>query len=309
MFSATTTFEGRRTSRRPSRLGPRSNYLYLIPALVLFGGFLVYPMISTVVMSFFRWNGFISSEPEFAGISNYARIFTQDPVFWPAFRNTVIWLILSLLVPTALGLLLALALNRRMFGRNVFRSAIYIPGVVASIAAASIWVWVYNPNSGLVNQVLRHIGLGSLAQDWLGNQQLALYAVFIASVWQGVGFSLILYLAGLQNVPAELIEAARVDGAGPIRIFRAVTWPALRPTTIVVIVLTLIGSLKVFDLIVGMTRGGPVQSTQVLALWSYTQSFGNHLFGVGNAIATVLFLISMVLVIPYLIWSLRGDEE
>ncbi|WP_244631952.1 carbohydrate ABC transporter permease [Plantibacter sp. CFBP 8804] len=266
-------------------------------------------MISTVVMSFFRWNGFISSEPEFAGISNYARIFTQDPVFWPAFRNTVIWLILSLLVPTALGLLLALALNRRMFGRNVFRSAIYIPGVVASIAAASIWVWVYNPNSGLVNQVLRHIGLGSLAQDWLGNQQLALYAVFIASVWQGVGFSLILYLAGLQNVPAELIEAARVDGAGPIRIFRAVTWPALRPTTIVVIVLTLIGSLKVFDLIVGMTRGGPVQSTQVLALWSYTQSFGNHLFGVGNAIATVLFLISMVLVIPYLIWSLRGDEE
>ncbi|RKR75291.1 carbohydrate ABC transporter permease [Frondihabitans australicus] len=298
------------TPRRGGRLAPGwAAFLFVVPALLLFLVFLVYPMVDTVVMSFFSWNGFITTSPVFVGISNYVRIFTQDPVFWPAFRNTVIWVVLSLLVPTTLGLLLALGLNQKLFGRNLLRSAFYIPAVLASIAVATMWVWLYNPQSGLIDGVLHQVGLGSLAHDWLGDAHVALYAIFVAFVWQTAGFNMVLYMAGLQNVPDELVEAAKLDGAGKFQIFRAVTWPALRPTTIIVVVLTMISSLKVFDLIVGTTGGGPAQSTQVLALWSYQQSFSNHEFGLGNAIATVLFAVSLVLVVPYMLWTFKGDKQ
>lgn len=283
-------------------------FLFVVPAVVLFAVFLVYPMVATVVMSFFKWDGFQSSQPAWVGVQNYVRIFTQDPVFWRAFTNTVVWLALSLVVPTTLGLLLALGLNRKLFGRNLLRSAFYIPAVLASIAVATMWVWLYNPQSGLVNEVLHAIGLGALAGDYLGNQNLALFAIFVAFVWQTAGFNMILFLAGLQGVPDDLVEAAKLDGAGRLQTFRAVTWPALRPTTVIVFVLTMISSLKVFDLIVGMTGGGPAQSTQVLALWSYQQSFSNHVFGLGNAIATVLFVVSLAVVVPYMIWSLREEK-
>lgn len=301
-------------ARRPRRRGRGIGTpawvaaLFLAPALLLFGGFLVYPMVTTVGLSFFQWSGFRIETPTFVGFDNYVRIFTKDPVFWTAFRNTVIWLVLSLLVPTTLGLLLALGLNTRIAGRNVLRSVIYLPGVLASIAVATMWVWMYNPVSGVVNSILRTVGLGAFAQDWLGSPGTALLSIFIASVWQGTGFGMVLFLAGLQGVPQELLDAARVDGASRWQVFRAVTLPALRPTTVVVIVLTLINSLKVFDLIVGMTGGGPAQSTQVLALWSYTSSFINHQFGVGNAIATVLFGVSLVLVVPYMIWTMKGED-
>jgi raffinose/stachyose/melibiose transport system permease protein len=302
---------GRRITRRPG--GRLHNgwaaVPFVAPAVLLFVAFLVYPMVSTVVMSFFSWNGFITSSPEFVGVENYVKIFTEDPVFWTAFLNTAIWLAMSLVIPTTLGLLLALALNTKLFGRNVLRSVFYIPAVLASIAVATMWVWLYNPRSGLIDGILHAVGLGAIAQDWLGNSTIALYAIFIAFVWQTAGFAMVLYLAGLQNVPDELVEAARIDGAGRFQVFRSVVFPALRPTTIIVIVLTMISSLKVFDLIVGMTQGGPAQSTQVLALWSYTQSFGNHVFGLGNAIATVLFVLSLVVVVPYMAWTLRGDKE
>ena len=171
-----------------------------------------------------------------------------------------------------------------------------------------MWRWIYAPTIGAVDQALELMGLSHLAQAWLGDPQIALYSIFVAAVWQGIGFNMVLFLAGLQQVPQDLVEASQIDGANAWQRFRAVTLPALRPTTVVVVILTIINSLKVFDLIVGMTGGGPAQSTQVLALWSYTQSFSNHNFGMGGAAATVLLLISLGLVIPYLTWSMRGDR-
>lgn len=282
---------------------------YLVPSAALYLFFLVYPMADAVRLSFFDWTGFRIDEPVFVGLENYVRIFTSDPVFWTAFRNSVIWVVLSLLIPMMLGLLLALALNREMTGRNLFRSVFYIPAVFASITVAAMWRWIYNPNVGSLNQFLEGVGLGFLQQEWLGDPKIALYSVFVASVWQGVGFSLVLFLAGLQQVPAELTDAAKMDGANRWQIFRAVTVPALRPTTAVVIILTIINSLKVFDLIVGMTGGGPAQSTQVLALWSYQQSITNHDFGQGGAIATVLLLLSLCLVVPYMVRTLKAEEN
>ncbi|TQS45102.1 carbohydrate ABC transporter permease [Cryptosporangium phraense] len=298
----------RRRRRRPrpdSFLGATP---FLAPAVVLYSVFLLFPIVSAVYLSFLRWNGFPTTPQKWAGLDNYAEIFTNDTVFYTALRNSVIWVVLSLIVPTVVALGLALALNRRLLGRNLIRSIFYIPAVLASIAVATMWAWMYNPNAGLINSVLTSLGGESLIQDWLGDPKIALYSVFVAFVWQTTGFSMVLFLAGLQSVPEELVEAARLDGANPRQVFRHVTLPALRPTLTVVLVLTVISSLKVFDLIVGMTGGGPAQSTQVLALWSYSQSFINHNFGAGNALAVVLLLITLALVLPYLLWTLKEDE-
>ncbi len=297
-------------SRPPRRHHPFLRALpYLVPAFALYGYFLVYPMLDAIRISFFKWSGFRTEEPVFVGFDNYTRMFTEDPVFWRSFTNSVLWVVLSLLLPMMIALLLALGLNRKMIGRNLLRSVFYLPAVFASITVAAMWRWLYNPTLGLFNQVLEAVGLESWAQTWLGDPKFAFYSVFVASVWQAVGFSMVLLLAGLQNVPQELVEAARIDGASAWQVFRNVTIPALRPTFIVVVILTMINSLKVFDLIVGMTGGGPAQSTQVLALWSYTQSFTNHSFGQGGAVATVLLIVSLVLVIPYMAWTMKGEEK
>lgn len=296
--------------RTPRRSLPFLGALpFLAPALALYGIFLLFPIVSAIYLSFVRWNGFPTVPQIWAGLANYQDIFTNDTVFHTALRNSVMWVVLSLIVPTVLALLLALALNHRLLGRNLMRSAFYIPAVLASIAVATMWTWMYNPNSGLVNSTLTSLGLSSWIQDWLGDPQIALYSVFVAFVWQTTGFSMVLFLAGLQTVPADLVEAAKLDGASAWQTFRNVTLPALRPTFTVVLVLTVISSLKVFDLIVGMTNGGPAQSSQVLALWSYSQSFINHNFGGGNALAVVLLVITLALVLPYLLWTLKEDER
>lgn len=280
---------------------------FLAPALILFGVFVVFPMIKAFQLSFFDWDG-LSEQKAFVGLSNYVYIFTKDPVFWRAVRNTLVWVILSLIIPTSLGLAIAMAMNQQLAGRNVFRTIFYLPAVLAAIAVATMWRWIYNPNFGVVNYVLKAAGLGGLKQAWLGDPNLALFSIFIASVWVVTGLNMVLFLAGLQNVPKEITEAAKVDGAGHWQVFRNVTVPALQPTLVVVLSLTIINSLKVFDLVIGMTGGGPAQSTQVLALWSYMQSFSNHNFGVGNAIAMVLFAITLLIVVPYVLWTQRQEE-
>jgi len=282
---------------------------YLGPAFAFYAIFLLYPMSEAVRLSFYEWNGFRTTSATFVGLENYQRLLHDDPVFWSAFRNTLVWMVLSLLIPTSLGLVMALGINRRIVGRNLMRSIFYIPAVLAPIAVATMWLWIYNPNFGLVTRSLETIGLGDLSQQWLGDPRFALYSVFVAFVWQVSGFNMVLFLAGLQTVSADVVEAARIDGANAWQVFRHVTLPALRPTTAVVTVLTIISSLKVFDLIVGTTRGGPAQATQVLALWSYTQSFTNHDFGAGSAIATVLLLMSLILVVPYMLWTLRRPNQ
>ncbi|WP_406246702.1 carbohydrate ABC transporter permease [Microbacterium sp. M] len=309
MATVAVVTQGRAKRRGPAHHRFRLAAPYLIPAVVLYGWFLLYPMLDAVRLSFFSWSGFRTEQPAWVGFDNYVRLFTQDAVFWTSLRNSVIWVVLSLLVPTVIALLLALGLNRKMIGRNLMRAIFYIPAVFASITVAAMWRWIYNPTLGFVNQLLTAVGLGEWTQSWLGDPQFALGSIFVANIWQAVGFSMVLFLAGLQTVPVELIEASKLDGANAWQRFRAVTLPALRPTTVVVVILTIINSLKVFDLVVGMTGGGPAQSTQVLALWSYTQSFTNHQFGMGGAVATVLLIVTLALVIPYMAWSMKEEDR
>lgn len=283
---------------------------FLAPALAAYVVFVIGPMVSAVRLSLYKWSGFNSDPQVFVGFENYIRLFTADPVFWTALQNTIAWVLLSLVIPTTLGLVMALALNQPILGRNLFRSVFYIPGVLAPIAIANMWRWMYNPNYGVFSELAKswHLGDGS-GVTFLSDPKVAIYAIFAAFVWQIAGLNMVLFLAGLQSVSKELVESARLDGANSWKVLRHVTFPALRPTVVVVLVLTIVHSIKVFDLVVGMTGGGPAQSSQVLALWSYSQSFLQHDFGLGNAIATVLLAITLVLVIPYLIWSTKGNED
>lgn len=280
---------------------------FVLPALLLYGAFIIYPMINTIQLGFYEWNGFQNVEKVFVGWENYKTLLTNDPVFWIATKNSLVWMGLSLVIPTSLGLLFALALNQKIPGRNVFRTVLYLPAVLAPIAVATMWRWMYNPNFGAINSILKVLQLENLKMSWLGDADVALYSIFFASTWVVTGLNMVLFLAGLQNVPKDLIEASKVDGANTLQSFFNITIPTLRPTFIMVLALTIINSLKVFDLIVGMTNGGPAQKTQVLALWSYYQSFGNHDFGAGNAIATILLIITLVIIVPYLTYTLRED--
>ncbi|HEY8577260.1 MAG TPA: sugar ABC transporter permease [Devosia sp.] len=288
---------------------PRSQAVLLLgPALIIYAVFAIWPMIDVVILSFQRWNG-LDPAREFVGTANYVDIFTKDPVFWVAFKNTIIWTVLSVIFPPLIGLLLALGLNQPIFGRNSLRAIFYLPVIIAPIAVATMWRWMYDPFFGLFGQVLTQFGLQRFIQDWLGNRDLALYSAFVAHLWQSVGFSMVLFLAGLQGVNKTLVEAARIDGAGRWNVFRFVTFPALKTTITIVLVLSIISSLKAFDIVYGLTGGGPAQSTQMLALWAFTQSMQIFDFGRGGAISVVLLLITLAVVIPYLSWTQKREES
>ncbi|MFC5758869.1 carbohydrate ABC transporter permease [Rhizobium sp. GCM10022189] len=282
-------------------------FMLLVPALAIYAIFALYPMVNVVVLSFQKWNGLDPQRP-FVGFANYQAIFTRDPVFWVAFKNTVIWTLMSLVFPPLVGLLLALSLNQKIFGRNGLRAIFYLPVIIAPIAVATMWKWMYDPFFGLFSQMLTSWGMQTWIKDWLGNKDIALYSVFVAYLWQTVGFSMVLFLAGLQNVSQTLVEAARIDGAGRWAVFKHVTLPALRPTITIVLVLSIISSLKAFDIVYGLTGGGPAQSTQMLALWAFTQAMQIFDFGRGAAISVVLLLITMAIVIPYLRWTQKHEE-
>jgi raffinose/stachyose/melibiose transport system permease protein len=273
-------------------------YFFIAPALLIYCGFVIYPMLDSLVISFTSWDG-MSEDKVFVGLANYEKIF-NDPVAILALKNNLIWTVVMLIVPTVLGLLLALGLNRSFKGKTLFRSFFYAPAILPLVGVAGIWAWMFDPNVGLINTTLNLIGLGALAHQWLGDPNTALYAVMVAGIWQGLGFPMVLYLAGLQSIPAEQYEAARIDGATPLRQFWHITMPWLRETHIIVITLGVIASFKVFDLIYSMTYGGPGQATQVLASWMYFQTFQFFHAGYGSALTWIIALILLVVTIPYI---------
>jgi raffinose/stachyose/melibiose transport system permease protein len=274
-------------------------WLFLLPALAIYGAFLIYPMGRSFYISLTDWDG-LSREWSFVGLANYEAIFLRDHDSRQALRNNVLWTIFTLLVPTVLGLLLATALNGAVRGRTLLRSIFYLPAVLPLVAVGMIWAWIYNPSFGAINEVLRLAGLGWLARGWLGDFQTALPATMVTALWQGVGFPMVLYLAGMQTIPREQYDAAKIDGAGPFECFKSITLPWLRETHVVVVTLAVIGSFNVFDLIYTMTYGGPGQQTQVLATWMYFNTFQYGKAGYGSALAWVIAAIALVVTIPYI---------
>jgi raffinose/stachyose/melibiose transport system permease protein len=282
-------------------------WLFVLPALLLYVGFLISPAIQSIALSFTDSNG-VSPNPAFIGFANYVQLF-QDPVVQLALRNNAAWSAVTIVVPMVLGLTLAVLLNGSSRIMPLLRTIFYMPAVLPLVSVAAIWGWLYNPTEGSVNAILRGIGLGALAQPWLGSSSTALGAVIVAGIWVRTGFPMLLYLAALQGIPQELYESARTDGANRWQQFWNITMPGLRNAHFIVLALSVIDSFKVFDLIFAMTNGGPGNATQVLGTWMFANVFQYYHAGYGTAIAVIITLAALVFGIPYVISQVRNEKS
>ena len=278
---------------------------FLAPALIIYFIIIVFPTFYSVILSFFDWNGI--SEKKFIGIKNYVNLFTNDAVFRIALKNNIIWIVLTVCITVVLALLLALVLNNRFKGRIVYRSIFYFPYMLSWIIVGIIWKWMYNPNFGMINTFLDALGLDSLKGAYLSNPKIALYCVFIAALWQGLGQPMLYFLAGLQSMSSDVLEAARIDGAGKFNLFIRVIVPMLKETFVIVLATQIIASMKVYDIVYVMTDSGPANATQTLATYMYNQTFSYNSLGAGSAVATVMMAIMMVIIVPYVIYSTKED--
>lgn len=289
---------------KAARRNQAGNYAFLAPAAIIYLSVIVIPLIYSIYISFHKWNGVKAMEP--VGIANYIRLFTEDDVFKTAFRNNLVWILLSVVVATALALAFALVLAKKFRGRTFFRGVFYFPCVVAPIAVAIIWRWMYNADFGFINSLMEALGI-DYAQTWLSNPKTSLLALFAAALWQMVGEPMIFFLAGLQAVPSELYDAALVDGATPAQKFFYVTLPMIKETFVIVIATLVINAVHVYDIVQGLTNGGPNNATQVLSTYMYTQTFRYNNLGYGAAISIVMVLMMMVIVVPYIIATTKED--
>lgn len=275
--------------RADALFGRLAGYLFVSPALAGLTLFVLGPMLYAFGLSFFRWD-LIRPNPRFVGLDNYVAVLTA-PEFWSALGITTVYTLGTVPSSMAIGLGLALLLNRRLPGRDVFRTVAFLPYVTSVIAVAVVWAWVFHPDHGLLNAGLR--GLGLEGRRWLSSPQEALPALMLVAVWRHVGYDLVIFLVGLQAIPAELVEAATVDGANAWTRFRRVVWPLLAPTTLFILIVSIIDSFQVFGTVEALTRGGPAGSTSVLLYYLYEAAFVRFEMGRASAIAYVIFVLIM----------------
>lgn len=273
------------------------------PALLVFTVFMFVPLVLTFWYSLHRYRGF--GTMQWLGAQNYVGIF-HDATFWKALTNTVFFTAASVPLGIALGLGGALLLNRAMPGRTLFRALFYVPVVISGVASGVIFLRLFDPLIGLINQLLGSVGLPTV--DWQGNGKAALASIIVVTTWQGVGFGMVVYLAGLQGIPRELYEVAALDGAAGWKRFRHITWPLLGPTTFFLVVYSIILSFQVFDVVYVMTRGGPGTATTFLVQYAYDQGFNQRRQGYAAAIGVIIYLIVLVFTIAQWRLSRRRDE-
>lgn len=264
------------------------------PTLVLSAIFIIGPVIFTVWRSFFAF-GLTSSEIEFVGVDNYVQM-VGDPIFWTSFKNNLFILVGSLVLQVGGGTIFAAILDRGIRrGRTFFRTVIFAPMVVSTVAVGLLWSMIYDPNVGLLDSTLRALSLPTPQLGWLGDPDLVIVSVLIVASWQFTGFMVVLILAGMQSIPTNLYEAARLDGAGPFHAFWHITLPGVWNVLVVASLITMIGAFKVFDLIYVLTQGGPGNSSQVLGSYIYYNAFSISRMGYANAIAVVLMAFAIAL--------------
>ncbi|MEL7654425.1 MAG: sugar ABC transporter permease [Bacillota bacterium] len=271
-------------------------FTFILPALILFLVFGYYPFYRTITISFTNWDG-ISSTYDFIGLDNYRKIFT-DALWWKSMLNGLFFAIVAIIFMNGLALLLALAVDKNIHGKEIYKTIFYIPTILSGVVVAIIWKWLYQPIGGPINQFLELIGLENLTRTWLADSGTVLWAVSIASMWMGIGNPFLLFYAGLQGVPVELYEAARIDGANENQIFLHITLPFLIPITTVITILTLLGAMQMFNLVLAMTNGGPSYATEVPVLHIYRGAFKLFDFGYASALSVlfggILLVISLL---------------
>ena len=280
---------------------------FLAPALLVYGIFVLYPIVQSVVYSFYQWSG-IAPGFTFVGLGNYQQVL-QTPVFWKALGNNLILVVASIVTQLPAALAVALLLSAKLRGLRFFRTIYLFPLLMSTVAIALLWTFIYNPNLGLLNALLQALNLRAWQRGWLGDEATALWAVIGVISWHYVPFYMVLFLAGLTNIPRELYEAARLDGAGNWGVFQYVTLPLMRGVIRTAAILSLIGSLKYFDLIWVMTGGGPNNATELMATYMYKQAFEQYRMGYASSVAVVLFVIAFVISSAVLIVDQRRSES
>ena len=249
-------------SASPSKTDLIAPYAFILPALVLFAVFNVFSFGYMSYLSLFEWDG-VSPVKTFVGLGNYWSAIAQDKVFWYSCLNGVWVTVLALIFQNSMALGLALAVNQRLRFSGFYRTLFFIPPILSEIVVGLIWAWIYDGNYGIFNQFLQQVGLGHLARSWLADPRTALTSVAVIHMWKGFGWGFVIFLAGLQTIPQELYEAATVDGANAWKRFQHITLPMLLPVFIVVMVLTILGTMQIFALIMATTQGGPGYHTEV----------------------------------------------
>ncbi len=271
----------------------RTALAFIAPALILYVLFIIVPTVSSVYYSFTSWDG-ISPDVKFIGLANYKEIFTSAR-FGNALKNTIILTVFISILENAFALALAVLVDNIRWGKNFFRSAFYIPVLISGIVSGFIWKIMYNYNFGAINSILTQIGLGDFRQDWLGNTSLTLIMIGVVLVWKGAGYYMIIYLASLQSVSTDVIEAAEIDGASPWQRFRMITIPLISGAFTINFTLSLINGLKVFDQINVMTDGGPGFTSETLVYLLYKVGFTEGRQGFGTAVGIMLLFIIIIL--------------
>ncbi|WP_079913112.1 carbohydrate ABC transporter permease [Paenibacillus sp. 32352] len=268
------------------------SFWFILPSFLLYTLFVIYPTLNSFNLSFTNWDG-VSSEIHYIGLDNFKEMFSSDR-FYNALKNTLILSVSLVVLENAAALLLAMLVDQVRWFKNLFRSIFYFPVLLSGIVMGFVWAIIFNYNFGVVSQLLDKIGLGALKIDWLGNPDFAMIAIVITTVWKGSGYYMIIYLAGLQGIPAELHEAAAIDGAGRWQQFRHITFPLLAGAMTVSVMLSMIGALKIFDQIAVMTDGGPGFATETLTYIVYKVGFGELRQGYGTALSLVLFILILM---------------
>ncbi|AKG03786.1 lactose ABC transporter permease [Salimicrobium jeotgali] len=265
-------------------------YLFLLPGSAILLLFIFYPMLQAIWLSFTQYN--MVTEASFIGTENYEELF-NDELFWNALKNTIIYLVVVVPALVVVPIFLAVLVNQRLKGIGIFRSIYYIPVVTSLVVAGIAWDWVYKEN-GLLNYLLDILGVISEPIGWLTSTNTAIFAVMVVTVWKGLGYYMIIYLAGLQSIPEDLYEAAEIDGANWWQKITKVTIPMLLPFVLIVSIMSSIAAMKVFEEIYVMTGGGPLHSSETLVFYIYQQAFDNLNMGYASAAGVILFLITLV---------------
>lgn len=278
------------------KVGKNNNvlaYLYILPLMAFSFVLVYYCIVNTVAVSFTDWDG-MSAEFSMVGLKNYVEM-VHDPVFWTSVINNIVFFFGTVFVQAIIGFILAVLLKQKLPGSNLFKAIYFMPIAMATSIITAIFKIIMDPTNGALNQFLRAIHLDNLAMSWLGDPKVAMFSVILVNIFQWMGFSMITYYAGLMSLPDDVYEAAKIDGAGFFRTTLSVTFPMLKGTTNVLIILGIVGSLKTFDIVKLLTAGGPGRTTTVMNTYLYEKAFNNFDAGGAASIGVAILIIAMVM--------------
>lgn len=271
----------------------RTILAFVLPAVLIYLFIVLMPIVNTAYHSTFKWN--ILGAKKFVGLQNFVTLFTKDKIFLKGMLNTFLLMFASLIIQTPLAILLAILVSGITRGKRYFKTVLFLPNILSSVAVGLLWTFIYNPEFGIINRTLEFLGLDSLTRLWLADKNTVLPSIIVTICWQFIGYHMILYLAAVENIPKEIREAAMIDGVNGWTMIRHITLPMIRHMIRVDMILMATGSLRFFDLIYVMSNGGPNHASEVIASYMYYKSFRDMQYGYGSAISMVLLVLCLVI--------------